>query len=127
MDSRGVVDYKVDAMTEDDNGLRLLFLVALPEGIAHTNIDHQTVSKLREETASLMQWLGKNSSFDIGKGGGEETLFPTKDEDEIKRWKLIPRSACVQYDQDWATFSILSLGISSGMVEAPPNNHSPKV
>ena len=35
-----------------------------------------------------------------------ETLFPTEDEDEIKRWKLIPRSACVQYDQDWANFSV---------------------
>ena len=90
-------------------------------------MDHQTVSKLCEETASLMQWLGKNSNFDIGKGGGEETLFPTKDEDEIKRWKLIPRLACVQYDQHWAKFSILSLGVSSGMVEAPPSHHSPKV
>ncbi|KAK0512888.1 hypothetical protein JMJ35_004905 [Cladonia borealis] len=31
-----------------------------------------------------------------------ETLFPTEDEDEIKRWKLVPRSACVQYEQYWA-------------------------
>ena len=100
MDSRGVVDGKVEAITEDDNKYRLLFSVALPERIAHTNMDHQTVSKLREETASLMQWLGKNSNFDIGKGDGEENLFATKDEDEIKRWKLVTRSACVQNYQN---------------------------
>ena len=29
----------------------------------------------------------------------------TKDEDEIKRWKLVPRSACVQYDQDSASIN----------------------
>ncbi|KAK0513256.1 hypothetical protein JMJ35_004242 [Cladonia borealis] len=35
-----------------------------------------------------------------------ETLFPTEDEDETKRWKLVPRSACVQYDQYWACFNV---------------------
>ena len=36
--------------------------VSLPELIAHTNMDHQSVSKLRDEMAKLTQWLGKNSN-----------------------------------------------------------------
>ena len=34
-----------------------------------------------------------------------ETLLPTTDEDEIRRWKLIPCSACAQYDNYWACFT----------------------
>ena len=37
-------------------------LVSLPELIAQTNMDHQSVSKLRDEMAKLTQWLGKNSN-----------------------------------------------------------------
>ena len=40
LDSRGVLDGKVEAITEDENGHRLLLLVALPERIGHTNMDH---------------------------------------------------------------------------------------
>ena len=36
--------------------------VSLPELIAQTNMDHQSVSKLRDEMAKLTQWLGKNSN-----------------------------------------------------------------
>ncbi|MCJ1476500.1 Esa1p-associated factor [Lambiella insularis] len=36
--------------------------VSMPELIAQTNMDHQAVSRLREELAKLTQWLGKNAS-----------------------------------------------------------------
>ena len=34
------------------------------------------------------------------------TLLPTKDEDELKHWRLVARSACVQYGQYWACFNV---------------------
>ena len=34
-----------------------------------------------------------------------ETLLPTTDEDEIRRWKLVPCSACVQYENYYACFT----------------------
>ena len=34
----------------------------MPELIAQTNMDQQSVNRLREELAKLTQWLGKNSS-----------------------------------------------------------------
>ncbi|SLM33405.1 histone acetylase complex subunit [Lasallia pustulata] len=36
--------------------------VTMPELIAQTNMDQQSVNRLREELAKLTQWLGKNSS-----------------------------------------------------------------
>ena len=37
-------------------------LVSLPELIAQTNMDQQSVNRLREELHKLTQWLGKNST-----------------------------------------------------------------
>jgi len=37
-------------------------LVSMPELIAQTNMDHQSVNRLREELSKLTTWLGKNSS-----------------------------------------------------------------
>lgn len=37
-------------------------LVSLPELIAQTNMDAQSVSKLRQEVMEMASWLGKNSS-----------------------------------------------------------------
>jgi len=34
----------------------------MPELIAQTNMDHQAVSRLREELAKLTQWLAKHAS-----------------------------------------------------------------
>ncbi len=34
----------------------------MPELIAQTNMDHQSVNRLREELSKLTTWLGKNSS-----------------------------------------------------------------
>ena len=42
----------------------------------------------------------------LAENAAVETLFPTEDEEEIKRWKLIRRSACVQWGHDWANFSV---------------------
>ncbi|MCJ1428593.1 Esa1p-associated factor, partial [Sticta canariensis] len=36
--------------------------VSMPELIAQTNMDQQSVNRLREELAKLTQWLGKNSA-----------------------------------------------------------------
>jgi len=36
--------------------------VSMPELIAQTNMDAQSVNRLREELAKMTQWLGKNSS-----------------------------------------------------------------
>ena len=36
--------------------------VSLPELIAQTNMDSQSVNKLREEIQKLTSWLGKNSN-----------------------------------------------------------------
>ncbi|KAI9717070.1 MAG: Esa1p-associated factor [Candelaria pacifica] len=33
----------------------------MPELIAQTNMDQQSVNKLRDELVKLTQWLGKNS------------------------------------------------------------------
>ena len=33
----------------------------MPELIAQTNMDHQSVQRLREELAKLTQWMGKNA------------------------------------------------------------------
>lgn len=34
----------------------------MPELIAQTNMDQQSVNRLREELAKLTQWLGRNSA-----------------------------------------------------------------
>ena len=36
-------------------------LVSMPELIAQTNMDQQSVNRLREELSKMTQWLGKNS------------------------------------------------------------------
>jgi mortality factor 4-like protein 1 len=36
--------------------------VSMPELIAQTNMDSQSVSRLKEELARLTTWLGKNST-----------------------------------------------------------------
>ncbi len=38
-----------------------LWSVSLPELIAQTNMDGQSISKLKDEIAKLTSWLGKNS------------------------------------------------------------------
>ena len=38
----------------------LTSIVTLPELIAQTNMDHQSVNRLREELSKLTNWLGKN-------------------------------------------------------------------
>ncbi len=43
----------VRALTLDD-------IVSLPELIAQTNMDQQSVNRLRDELAKLTHWLGKN-------------------------------------------------------------------
>ena len=35
--------------------------MSLPELIAQTNMDQQSVNRLREELAKMTQWLGKHS------------------------------------------------------------------
>ena len=37
------------------------FVVSLPELIAQTNMDVQSVNRLREELSKLTVWLGKNA------------------------------------------------------------------
>ena len=37
-------------------------LATLPELIAQTNMDAQSVKKLKEEVQSLTSWMGKNST-----------------------------------------------------------------
>jgi len=39
----------------------LTFVVTLPELIAQTNMDHQSVNRLREELTKLTNWLGKHT------------------------------------------------------------------
>lgn len=39
----------------------LITLVSLPELIAQTNMDHQSVNRLREELSKLTNWLGRNA------------------------------------------------------------------
>ncbi len=36
--------------------------VSLPELIAQTNMDHQSVNRLREELSKLTNWLGRNAT-----------------------------------------------------------------
>jgi mortality factor 4-like protein 1 len=40
----------------------LIFIVSLPELIAQTNMDHQSVNRLREELSKLTNWLGRNAT-----------------------------------------------------------------
>jgi len=40
----------------------LIFIVTLPELIAQTNMDHQSVTRLREELTKLTTWLGRNAT-----------------------------------------------------------------
>ena len=42
--------------------LNTVDLVTLPELIAQTNMDAQSVKKLKEEVQSLTGWMGKNST-----------------------------------------------------------------
>jgi MRG len=39
----------------------LTAIVSLPELIAQTNMDHQSVNRLREELSKLTNWLGRNA------------------------------------------------------------------
>jgi mortality factor 4-like protein 1 len=39
----------------------LIPTVSLPELIAQTNMDHQSVNRLREELSKLTNWLGRNA------------------------------------------------------------------
>ena len=39
----------------------LISIVSLPELIAQTNMDHQSVNRLREELTKLTNWLGRNA------------------------------------------------------------------
>ena len=43
---------------------------------------------------------------DLAENAVIETLFPTDDEEDIKHWKLIPRSARVQYGRYWCSFRV---------------------
>lgn len=45
-----------------DYMLTFFFSVSLPELIAQTNMDAQSVTKLRDEVAKLTSWMGKNST-----------------------------------------------------------------
>jgi mortality factor 4-like protein 1 len=38
------------------------FKVSLPELIAQTNMDQQSVNRLREELLKMTNWLGKNAT-----------------------------------------------------------------
>jgi mortality factor 4-like protein 1 len=40
----------------------LTFKVSLPELIAQTNMDHQSVNRLREELSKMTNWLGRNAT-----------------------------------------------------------------
>jgi mortality factor 4-like protein 1 len=40
----------------------LTFIVTLPELIAQTNMDHQSVNRLREELTKLTSWIGRNAT-----------------------------------------------------------------
>ena len=50
--------------------------------------------------------IGGPSQTDFAENAVIETLFPTDDEDDIKRWKLVPRSARVQCGNYWCSFSV---------------------
>lgn len=47
---------------EQANQVSLIAIVSLPELIAQTNMDAQSVAKLRQEIQALTAWLGKNST-----------------------------------------------------------------
>ena len=59
----------------------------MPELIAQTNMDQQSVNRLREELAKLTSWLGKNS----GKYFASEYETPSQDYIEKARgiWILL--------------------------------------
>jgi mortality factor 4-like protein 1 len=38
----------------------------MPDLIAHTNMDHQSVSRLREELSKMTQWLAKRANIYLG-------------------------------------------------------------
>lgn len=48
----------------NNNTFWLIFhsTVSMPELISQTNMDQQSINRLREELAKLTQWLGKNSA-----------------------------------------------------------------
>ena len=54
---------------------RLTILVSMPDLIAHTNMDSQGVSRLREELHKMTQWLSKNA----GNYLSQEYEQPTQD------------------------------------------------
>lgn len=54
---------------------RLTILVSMPDLIAHTNMDSQAVSRLREELHKMTQWLSKNA----GNYLSQEYEQPTQD------------------------------------------------
>ena len=54
---------------------RLTTSVSMPDLIAHTNMDSQAVSRLREELHKMTQWLSKNA----GNYLSQEYEQPTQD------------------------------------------------
>jgi hypothetical protein len=54
------VDCWVSASAHSWNAQFSYYTVSLPELIAQTNMDHQSVNRLREELSKITNWLGKN-------------------------------------------------------------------
>ena len=50
-----MISYMLQAYTN-------IFTVTLPELIAQTNMDQQSVNRLREELLKMTNWLGKNAT-----------------------------------------------------------------
>jgi len=42
--------------------IRLTYVVSLPELVAQTNMDQQSVKRLKEELTRLTNWLGRNTT-----------------------------------------------------------------
>lgn len=45
---------------------RLRSSVSMPDLLAHTNMDSQSVSRLREELSKMTQWLAKRTKTYLG-------------------------------------------------------------
>jgi mortality factor 4-like protein 1 len=45
-----------------DSSISLTYLVSLPELVAQTNMDQQSVNRLREELTKLANWISRNAT-----------------------------------------------------------------
>lgn len=91
--STGIINTKPQ-QNEENGAIYAIVKVWIDDDIAQCTTDYVHVTD-----AGIYAPIPQPNSAD---SAAVENMDPAKDEDEIKHGKLVPRSACVQYAEDWA-------------------------